>query len=436
MEQEGPGIHIRGAPGRCPGCVEGFDDGAPVVACGACGAKHHASCWREASACVRCGGDRPLHEREATPRPRPPAPVATPRSRRGRFVAGVGALLLVIAGVAARTWLGAATLRADVYPSPSGEVEVRGALLTPILRGARVDVSGVRATLDSAGGFAVRLRLSEGTHALDVRASTWARSVVERRTVLVDFTPPVVDLDGSLHGTTFVGPGEAQVTGRVRDSGGPIRVRVGEQSAIVASHDRFTLNVPLSQGLHRLTLTAADARENVSSVELGTVLVVPEPVSGEVRLGRTSNAGEGLNAPDASTLAWLPPGSFPSRTEGTVVFRRGLWFATRDVTVGQFRAFCTATGRAGPVGRPAEEPVRDLSREQVEAYCAWAGLRLPTRLELERAVASAAHALSPLTALAGDEWTLEPGVEGHERSAGLRVCTSDAPPPRIEGASR
>jgi hypothetical protein len=58
----------------------------------------------------------------------------------------------------------------------------------------------------------------------------------------------------------------------------------------------------------------------------------------------------------------------------------------RPVTVGQFGRFLAGTGEAWePSGRPRDWPVVGVDRARAEAYCRWAGGRLPTENEWERA---------------------------------------------------
>jgi len=117
------------------------------------------------------------------------------------------------------------------------------------------------------------------------------------------------------------------------------------------------------------------------------------------------------NPGDRTPLVLIPAGAFvaggPARFESECEpFRVELpayYLALHPVTNAQYRAFVAATGHAPPrchrAGRPAEavwdeaggceaelldHPVVGVRWDDAEAYCAWAGVRLPTELEWEK----------------------------------------------------
>ena len=74
------------------------------------------------------------------------------------------------------------------------------------------------------------------------------------------------------------------------------------------------------------------------------------------------------------------------------------WIGRNDVTRGQFKTFCAAIGRAEPEkayfdGKLGEDrdchPVVMVSWDDAQAYCAWAGLVLPSEAEWEKAARGA-----------------------------------------------
>lgn len=92
----------------------------------------------------------------------------------------------------------------------------------------------------------------------------------------------------------------------------------------------------------------------------------------------------------------IPAGEFLFGDVKEKVYLPEYWIAKTPVTNAQFRAFIEATGHRTPrywsKGRIPQgkdhHPVAGLDREDVQHFCAWLGLRLPTQREWEKAARS------------------------------------------------
>jgi formylglycine-generating enzyme required for sulfatase activity len=163
-----------------------------------------------------------------------------------------------------------------------------------------------------------------------------------------------------------------------------------------------------------------------------------------------SAVGPGCGGPqvrrpaDLASMVHVPAGEFGMGRDGGAsdegparrVWLDEFWIDRLEVTNAQYKAFCDATGRLYPPtpvwdpdyfnARP-DHPVININWEQARDYCAWAGKRLPTEAEWEKAAGGGAR-LYPW----GDDWVVGRANlargDAHERAAPVDAYPEDVSP--------
>ena len=209
-------------------------------------------------------------------------------------------------------------------------------------------------------------------------------------------------------GTRVIPPDTETITVSVLHGG----ISVGWTTITRPESTGTVVNIPAGT-VQVIAIARNAANEEVARGQTAVTVVVGQTVSARLVL---YEGGSNINPTDGAAMVWVPGGTFTMGTEYGAwwdqpytqqVTLTGYWIYKYEVTVAQYRAFCTATGRALPHfpqpvtdwgddtnyswegmsgwddARLQQHPIVNVTWYDARDYAAWAGVSLPTEAQWE-----------------------------------------------------
>lgn len=178
--------------------------------------------------------------------------------------------------------------------------------------------------------------------------------------------------------------------GYATDNKKVVTVTINGKAVPILSADNkaaFEFTIPLKEGTQKITIVAADERNNQGTYSFDAY-VKPKGWHGEEMpegIAKDKNPGDYLHAKDESVMVYIPEGEFfygLQKEEAKKVHLSGYYIDKYEVTWKQFIAFCKAKSRPMPK-KPkwevkATHPVVQITYKEISDYAQWAGKELPT----------------------------------------------------------
>ena len=162
-----------------------------------------------------------------------------------------------------------------------------------------------------------------------------------------------------------------------------------------------------------LTFTVLSATSVTATVPIGATtgnIVVITPAGTAISTEIFNVSIDAVNSLDSAEMVWVPGGTFTMGCDVSFssaeqpahqVTLSGYWIYKYEVTVAQYRTFCTATSHAFPpwpgdcyswTGKSGwddptlqQHPIVNVNWNDANAYASWAGMQLPTEAQWEYA---------------------------------------------------